>query len=91
MTVNIGNQGVAATGAYTAKVSASGIESVTIAQADIGSSVTSNVTLKDTGLKTLTFTSAGNASLTIDGKASLLLWLLLTQALLRKYTATQLR
>jgi S-layer protein len=70
LTVNIGNQGVAATGAYTAKVNASGIESVTIAQADIGSSVTSNVTLKDTGLKTLTYTSAGNASLTFDGKAS---------------------
>jgi S-layer protein len=69
LAVRLGNQGVNSAGAYQATVRASGIENVTIAQADINSSATGTYTVTNTGLKTVAVTSAGNAALTVDTRA----------------------
>ncbi len=69
LTVRLGNQGVTASGAYAGSVRASGIENIIIAQSDINSSSTTTSTLINTGLKTVTATSAGNIALTVDTRA----------------------
>jgi len=70
LAVRLGNQGVTASGAYGATVKGSGIETVTFAQSDITSSATSTLILTNTGVKSISVTSAGNVALTLDGKAS---------------------
>jgi hypothetical protein len=70
LTVALANQGVASGGAYGATVRASGIENVVVAQSDILSTSTTTMTVANSGVKTVTATSAGNLALTIDGRAS---------------------
>lgn len=70
LAIRLGNQGVTSAGAYSGSIRASGIENITIAQADINSSSTTTSTLTNPGLKTVAVTSAGNVALTIDARAS---------------------
>jgi len=70
LNVKLGNQGVTASGAYQATIKGSGIETVNFTQSDVTSSATSTLALTDTGVKTITVTSAGSVAFTLDGKAS---------------------
>jgi S-layer protein len=70
LAVNLGNQGVTSANAYAATVIAAGVETVNLTQSDISAAQTSTVTLRDTGLKTLTVKSDANVALTLDTRAS---------------------
>lgn len=70
LTVNLGNQGVTAAGAYRAAITASGVENVVLAQSDSSASALTTFDLVAPGMKTFTATSVGNFALTFDGRAS---------------------
>jgi hypothetical protein len=68
--INVGNRGVASTGSYNiGTLGASGIEGLTITQADMLATATTTATINNTGLKTLAATTAGNLALTLSTKA----------------------
>lgn len=71
LAINVGNQGVTANGSYnigTLKVS--GIEGITLTQADMLATGTTTAVIHDTGLKTLAATTPGNLALTLSTFAS---------------------
>ncbi len=68
--INVGNRGVTSTGSYNiGTLGASGIEGLTITQADMLATATTTAVINNTGLKTLAATSAGSLALTLSTKA----------------------
>ncbi|WP_062097726.1 S-layer family protein [Caulobacter sp. CCH5-E12] len=70
LAVAINNQGVSQTGAYTATLNASSIETVNVTVGDTVATTTSTFTLVDPNVKVVTAVSAGNLNTTVDTRAS---------------------